>query len=616
MATYEVTDADLATAMRFQEETGLSVDTGRMRISKAGNLCMPGDDWEGELVIRPSDGALVALPPGRSHASMPQLQGWPWASETRAPSRPRTPIPSRRKAPTPRPPTPSELYWRENDGGFPDEVIGLLRKDLTKGQIFTTWQKRLISSTRLELSEDGKSLTVEYGTKGKSRALVSLMPVTVRRVTGWQRNGIASAEDEAKAMEKELIRIPYRMTESGDRRVREACRKEARARSRAILDASGLTRAAHRLPNDGFDDCGRDILDGLLDGEPSVDVGDVASHYSRRSPKTRDHWNPTFILCRMGKARLYYDIRDGSVTMPEADEEAVTLYAATKRNAKAYVKACEAFREAFDPSTLSVGPSDTRGFDLTVSTVIEHDLRFDYGSPAGRQVLDMAERVRSEDAEVVGRLRERCERTGLVGDLIAMEVMGFLVANHGSDSADYVTANVLHKEFKGHPITIWSGVERTWLSGRLAGLTLGDLDERIDRLREAGLITSRRMEYKRNGYWDWYTNLRAVMPAASVFMSVSDEPAPNGTPVDGMTEAQLLSLLDGDVASRPQERLAEELPVLLEHPACYYARPGDFQAYVDALSEVLRDYVRLTYKMSADRTQRKMLRAVLAGMGD
>ena len=613
MASRDVTTEDLAIIDKLQEATGLEVDRSRIRISNGGNICVRGA-WQGELVLDSTDGSLVSLPPRKTLPDMPQLANWPRHNPTyyarTSGTRPR----AARTPPTPRQPSPAELYWAEHGDGIPDEVMEILCKDVAKGKPFKTWQRELIASAKTTQSENGRSVTVKFDTRGKSRALVSLCPVKAGRPTGWARREVSSFADEAKAIEKNLGKIGYKMTAVGQKKVCAACKREARRTGREILSSSGLDRKTHRLPNDGFDDKGRGILDGLLEGEPRIDLGNVADHYSRRTPKTQDHWNPTFILCRVGEARLYYDIRDGSVTLSEGDSERVMRYADAKRFAKEHGRLCEEVDRAFTSiaghDDIRIGPVDDGKASVTVNTLEEHKFHVMLDRPAKPQVAEIIKRVRTADSETREEWRERCEETGLVGDLLAMEIMGFLVANHDIDSGNYITAGVLEKEFKNRQINIWSGVSMTWLSGRLSAMTVGEHKQRLDALRRHGLVHGVWRKWKNHGYNDEFQNLRATMPVGKVFMELSEEEPEDGVPAETLTEMQLLHAMREGVDGKTTERLAEELPALLDHPACVLADTDAMARYVIACPQQLRDYLPLAYKLSHDRTQRKAMRVL------
>lgn len=606
MAGKEVTAEDLRVIGKFEEATGLTVDRDKTRISGAGNLCIHGQRWHGSLVLRRSDGAIVAPPSHAVQTALPELREYPWACQKpKKKVAPQTP-------PAPRRPSPHELYWREHEGRIPGEVVKILRKDVAKGKPFKVWQRELIGSAKVVPSENGKSVTVEFTTKGKSRALVSFHPVRASRPTGWARHDVASFADEAKAIEKNFSRIGYGMTESGEKKVRAACKREARRLGREILSSTGLDRKTHRLPGDGFDERGHDVLDGLLEGEPVVDLGKVAEHYSRRMPKTCDHWNPTFILCRVGEARLYYDIRDGSVQLSGGDAEHVMRYAEAKRFAKAYDRLRDEIRQAFDGiarhGDIRIGGVEDGKAKIAISTLAEHEREIMLDRPTKPQVARIAEDVRAADDAMRAEWREKCEETGLVGDLLAMEIMGFLVANGDRDSGNYVTAGVLEKELKGRPITIWSGVETTWLSGTLSAMTVAEHRERLDTLRSHALVHGIWRTWKNHGYRDEFCNLRATMPVGRVFMELSEAEAAADAPVDELTEMQLLRTMREGTGGKDIERLAEELPALLDHPACVLADTDAMARYVLACPEQLRDYLPLAYKLSHDRTQRKAMR--------
>lgn len=570
MATTNPTDYIKRVAGEFCRARNLDIDAFAIHVSEGGNIVMRSDFAEYVLSM---SGVLVHFQ-----------------------------IRERPESPTP--------YLAEGDV-IPTEVVRAVRADAANLGVLDEWKRSLVSGISISQTVSGKRIQVRLVPQGGKRAMVSFADFTLGRpypIRDAKR--ILSREDEIRYLEERIRNAPYELTEVGKEQILDACHDAARSLYKAIAPSQETMRVNHNR----YDGIGRLVLDGLGSKCPELANTRLSTSVwrglSSNGSSFLDPWN---ICCEIGSVHAFYDLCTKRVRFDDEEIRRARLYVRTLAYDASYNEIEAAVRERFPISVLNFGITGDTDFDIDVGDIthVRHAVKMESYSPKDLDgILDAI-----EEQVIEGRrqaLGPWGDHRALVGALMPMAIMQFLLDNQRSPVRDRITRGVVIKAMKGHPLDTFVGMVRRPLFDRMGAYDEDDIRQAFEALRHNRLISYHKRLWKDR----LYDIAFPIRDTTMEFMVRGHADAEEGTPADGMTEWQLLGLLDGDVASRPFEQLATELPALIDHPACYFAEPEKFVAYVRALPDTLQDYIRISRDMADDGMPRMMLDALVREIGE
>lgn len=500
--------------------------------------------------------------------------------------------------------------YADEGSRIPAKVVRTVRADAQRLRMLDDWKWSLVSRICVTQEGNGMRLRVHLVPQGGRQALVEFPDLVIGRPYPDEvASRLQSFEDEIQYLEGQIRDAPYRLTEVGEERIRTACYEAARELYATIAPSYEILRNRNKR----YGGLGGLVLDGLGSAYPNVMPPNLPAIWGSLSSHGNGFLNPWNVCCEIGSAHACYDLRTRRVWFDDHEIQQARLHARRLAYDAKYEEIESAVRRRFPRNPLYF--DITGDTDLTIrvadAVAVTRVIKMEaYSTGQLEGILDTLER------QVMKGRRKRCGSWGdprnLVGALLPMAIMQFLIDNQETPVRNRITRGVVVKAMRGHPLETFVGMARPPLFERMGAYEEEEIRYAFEGLCQNRLITLRKHGWKGRTYDIAFP----ITNPTAKFMRESHADAEEGTPAGEMTEWQLLQLLDQDVASRPLERLATELPVLIDHPACYFADPERFVAYAKSLPDALQDYIRVSRSMTGDGMQRMMLDALVAELGE